>query len=652
MKSLTLMSLARVGASLMCAAVVASCGGGDDGTAPPVAATLSLYAGALRSAGSRNGVGTAAQFNFPVDVAQDSAGSIYVADAGNRTVRKISVDGTVTTLAGAAGQTGTADGAGASARFAGPGGIAVDAAGTVYVTDNNTLRKISAAGVVTTIAGAPGQSGSADGNAATARFQGPRSPAVDGAGNVYVVDGQTVRKIAADGTVSTFAGKAGEAGWASGNGAQTRFVALSSVAVDGGGNVYAAQSFFPGGLGGGDLRKFDSQGQALPFGPNPNRVAGVTYPVDIAADAAGNVYVAANGFSQPGPNFLTTFRSVLKITPDGLSATTVAGGNNDARTVDGTVAASRFTDPRAVAVGPAGRIAVVETSSNAIRLIDTQQGTVTTVAGGSGGGDTDGAAATARFNEPLGLAAGPDGTLYVADTRNHSVRKISAAGAVSTLARGFKFPLNVAIGPNSGTLYMANSAGSFGRPLSAIAPDGTASSFATIAGNSTTALAADGAGNVYVSENGGITVIAPDGGKRVLATGLFAQGLAVDAAGKVYVTSGNAVRVVDAAGRVETRAGSIDKVSHVDGTGAAAGFRQAGWLAVDTAGNIYVADVSKIRKVTPQGIVTTVADITQLEGVAPETEFMSLNRIGGLAWIDGALYATVQNAVIKIAPLN
>lgn len=548
-----------------------------------------------------------------------------------------------------------ADGNGASARFFGPSGVAVDTAGNVYVSDtgNSTLRRISPGGVVTTISGVAGQAGSTDGDSATARLRTPSALAVDAAGTLYVVDDNAVRKRSSDGTVSTFAGKAGERGPSlPGNGAQARFFNLSSVALDGAGNVYVAEAGSSN-VGGGRIRKFDSQGQALSYGRSADGVLGTPYPVDIAADAVGNLYVVYNGFDQPSPNFLTFYRNVDRITPDGLTSTSVAGGTTDLRSVDGPSASARFTDPRAIAVGPNGRIVVAETSSSAIRLINLQTGLVSTLAGGTGGGDADGGAASARFNEPQGLAAGQDGSLYIADSRNRSVRAISAAGAVSTLARGFsRFVHNVTTGPTDGSVYALYSlAPTFGRGISVIARSGIATGFGTIGPNSTAALAADAAGNVYACENGDVVVLAPGGGKRVLASGILAQHLALDAAGNVYFTSNHfTVGVIDPAGRATLRAGRPDQPGDADGAGEQAQFRAPNALALDPAGNMYVGDGIRIRKVTPDGTVTSVADITLVQGAQSGFAGTSLKGVNGLAWSAGALYATVLNGVIRITP--
>src|SRR5262249_51001510 len=163
--------------------------------------------------------------------------NVFVADSGNHTIRKVTAGGVVTTLAGAAGISGSSDGTGATARFNSPSGVAVGRAGNVYVAGlfNNTIRQITTRGVVTTpppaggvvptLAGAAGMPGSADGTGATARFNSPSGVAVDSAGNVYVADfiNDTIRKVTAGGVVTTLAGAAGISGSADGPGAMARF---------------------------------------------------------------------------------------------------------------------------------------------------------------------------------------------------------------------------------------------------------------------------------------------------------------------------------------------------------------------------------------------------------------------------------------------
>jgi sugar lactone lactonase YvrE len=197
--------------------------------------------------GNDDGTGRAATFNEPAGVAVDAAGNVYVADTENDSIRKISPAGVVTTLAGGEGP-GEQDGTGAAARFFGPRGVAVDATGHLYVADtgNNLIRKVSPAGAVTTLAGTRVKFvGSqvirfADGTGADAVFNSPNGVAVDGSGNVYVADTENncIRKVSPASVVTTLAGSI--QGFEDGAGATAKFFLPRGVAVDGSGNVYVA----------------------------------------------------------------------------------------------------------------------------------------------------------------------------------------------------------------------------------------------------------------------------------------------------------------------------------------------------------------------------------------------------------------------------
>lgn len=200
-----------------------------------------LVSGEVKSLVTRGGE---ANFNAPTMLAVDIAGNRFVANNLGHTVLRITPDGTVSVFAGVADQSGGTDGAASEARFNTPLGLALDAAGNLYVADkdNSNIRKITPAGVVSTVAGVAGQSGSADGVGAQARFAEPRAIAVDSSGTLFVADtnNQCIRKITTDGVVSTFAGQAGQAGYFDGVGKVARFNDPRGIAVDGRGNVYVA----------------------------------------------------------------------------------------------------------------------------------------------------------------------------------------------------------------------------------------------------------------------------------------------------------------------------------------------------------------------------------------------------------------------------
>jgi streptogramin lyase len=204
---------------------------------------VTTFAGTAGAFGSADATGAAARFNSPCGVATDSAGNVYVADTRNSTIRKITPAGVVSTLAGTPGASGSTDATGAAARFNSPYGVATDSAGNVYVADsrNRTIRKITPAGVVSTLAGSAGSAGTADGGVA-ARFSFPSEVATDSAGNVYVADANngTIRKLTPAGVVTTLAGTAGAFGSTDAIGAAAHFYFPYGVATDNAGNVYVA----------------------------------------------------------------------------------------------------------------------------------------------------------------------------------------------------------------------------------------------------------------------------------------------------------------------------------------------------------------------------------------------------------------------------
>lgn len=324
--------------------------------------TVFTLAGAAGVVGSADGSGSAARFAGPSDLAVDSSGTIFVADAGNDILRKVTPWGVTSILAGRPGVSGSADGSG-NATFHHPAGVTVDAVGNVYVadTDNDEIRKVSAGGAVSTLAGVAGASGSADGVGTSARFDGPSGIVADSSGNLFVADtlNHSIREITPAGAVTTIAGSAGAAGWVDATGSAARF-----------------------------------------FGPQ-----------GVAMDASGNLYVAD-----------TNNHAIRRIHLASGVVSTVAGGLGGAGSVDGGTSQAQFDFPSGVAVDAAGNIYVSDTDNQALREISTL-GTVSTLAGLAGvSGSADGVGSAARFAFPTGVAVDGSGDVYVADTNNDMVR--------------------------------------------------------------------------------------------------------------------------------------------------------------------------------------------------------------------------------------
>ncbi len=663
---------------VLAAAVVIACGGGGGGAntgvdGAPSPAVL-LYAGSLERAGSNDGVGIAAQFNLPAGVAQDASGTIYVADTGNHTIRKIAGDGTVSTMAGAAGQPGSTDGTGGAARFSSPRAVAVDSQGNLYVADtgNAVVRKISAGGVVTTLAGAAGQTGGADGSGANAQFVSPVALALDATGNLFVADAAgAVRKIAPGGIVSTFVGATGQHGFVVGNGTAARFMVVSGVAVDAAGNVavseYTASS---SGVDTGKVRRFDNQTQPLPWGNTVDGVVQVAPPSSIAADSAGNIYVTSKGYLLLAIAHPIVYDSVKMITPQGAVVPIAGQDTKEIITglglLDGPGAMARFYYPGGIAVGTAGRLVVADTQNHAIRLIDSQ-GVVSTLAGGAGGGLVDGPRETARFYDPSGLVVHPDGTLDIQDTFNGLVRRISPAGTVSTLSftrngtlvTRFNFPerhIDIAL-DESDVLYIAEQS-SVSRLLYAAQPSGQMRLLDTQSGS---ALSAGPMDRLYMASLSNVSYINTGGEGDSISTMHHTVASGFDSVsatliapnGVLYVADFNhTVSAVDAEGHVTLLAGQPGVAGHADGNSSQARLNRPVALALDPAGNLYVADIDTIRQITPDGQVRTVAGTPGQIWATPGPLPGSIGTVKGLAWYGGMLYATVQNAVLQIGPIR
>jgi len=564
---------------------------------------VSTFAG-TGARGATDGVGSGplavATFNAPSAIAVDGSGNLYVADYSNNNIRKITPAGIVSTLAGS-GSLGFNNGTGINASFNQPNGVAVDASGNVYVSDagNSVIRKITAGGIVSTYAGS-GTAGSADGAAGVASFRRPAGLTIDLGGNIFVADAanNVIRKISPTGVVSTLAGS-GTLGSANGIGTAASFFDPEGVVVDANGDIYV------GDKGNNLVRKITASGYtispALPAGLNFDGTSGIisgnpsapsastTYTItgynvygsstaQVTISVTGNIIVhtAPPVIAYVTPQVYKVNLTIAPLAPTNgggavppsiYGGVTIFAGSGIPGAANGTGALATFNGPDGTAVDAAGNVYVVDAANKIIRKI-TPAGVVTTFASG--------------FNSPTGIAVDAAGNVYVSDFGTKVIYKITPGGAVGTFASGFSSPGGVAV-DGTGNVYVADIGSN---QIKKITPAGTVSVFA-------------GSGS-FGSANGVGTA----------ASFSAPAGVAIDAAGYLYVTdSGNQlIRKITPGGLVSTLAGS-GIAGSADGIGAAASFKNPDGIAVDGVGNLYIADSgnSTIRKVTPAGIVTTLA---------------------------------------------
>lgn len=593
----------------------------------------------VASIGSEDGAGASARFFSPRAAAVDATGNAFIVDTGNHVIRKVTPTGTVSTFAGVAGVPGSADGTGADARFNSPQDIAADAAGNLFVTDtaNQTIRKITPAGVVTTVAGSAGVAGHIDGTGSAARFNQPLGLALDATGNLFVTEGGNgaIRKITPAGVVSTYA----------------RDLHFSepdycAIAVDSAGSVYVALFAFRN-----EDYTFDEQGnpirhasdigfltKVLPDGTlnyltqttrtlsPPAEVGPSSTITDLLASGVDKLIVAG---SRQVRTFSVTDRSFSALSGSGQ------GGSSDGNATD-----AHYSDQFGLAALPNGGFIVADAGNNTVRRIAVT-GSVNTIAGlalDNAVGTRDGAGAAARFAGAAGMAIDASGNLYLADTDAHCIRKISAGSVVTTLAGSpgnagaddgaganarFNRPTGVAMAP-SGDLYVADT---FNHAIRRVSAGGMVTTVAGKAGSH-----ANDPSSVFA----------------------FPQGVAVNAAGAVLVadTHNSSIRLVAGDGSVQTLYGLTGESGTADGTGGSARFTRPTGIAVAPGGDLYVTEasetpsVSRIRHIATNGTVTTIAGAENgyADGAAPR-----FNRPAAIAVdADGNLFvADTYNHVVR-----
>ncbi|WP_026309024.1 NHL repeat-containing protein [Spirosoma spitsbergense] len=533
---------------------------------------------------------TAANLNNPVGVAVDGMGNVYIADALNHRIRKVAANGVITTVAGTgmAGFSGDG-GAATSANLNTPAGVTVDGMGNFYVSDqkNQRIRMVSTAGIIITVAGTGTAGYSEDGVAAnTASLNNPAGLAVDGSGNLYIADqsNHRVRKVSAGGIISTVAGNG--IGIYSGDGGIATMTSLYSpggVLIDGTGNLYIADALNH------RIRKVANNGIIATVAGNgtvsyggdrgPATSASLYNPVGVAFDGTGNFYIADQQNQR-----------IRKVATSGI-ITTVAGNGLFTFGGDGGAAtAANLANPSGVAVDGVGNIYIADALNQRIRKV-AMSGIITTVAGnGIAGFSGDGGAATAAsLNNPVGVTVDGTGNLYIADSQNNRIRKVATSGIISTVAgngtasnsgdgglataAGFNYIAGVVL-DGSGNLYIADQGN---HRIRKVATDGIVTTVAGtgIAGYSgdgglataanlanPASVVVDGMGNLYIADygnnrirkvatNGIITTVAGNGshgfsGDGGLATAAILDNpfnVAVDGMGNLYISDSDNQRV-------------------------------------------------------------------------------------------------------------
>src|SRR5213593_2815483 len=560
--------------------------------------TLILIAGTgFTGFSGDGGPASAALLNYVHGVAVDGAGNVFVADTYNNRIRKITPDGIISTVVGSGAWGSGGDGGPAqAAQLGAPRGLTIDRAGNLFIADveNNRIRMVTPDGVINTVAGNGTAGFSGDGGPATsAQLNYPVAVSVDGAGNLFIADrhNNRIRMVNAAGTIITLtggggAGFRGDAGPAS----SAQIWDPRGVAVDNAGNVFIADS------GNNRIRMINAAGIITTVVGNTPGFSGdggaaasaqLGLPVDVAVDSGGNLFIADRG----------NYR-VRQVNSAGV-ITSVAGIGDDG----GPALAAQLNYPNMSVMDSAGNLFVAETDNQRIRKV-TPWGTITTIAGnGSWGFSGDGGPATsAQLNYPGTVAVDAGGNIYIADTRNDRIRKVSPSGMMTTIAGtgggGFggdggpaslamlNYPWGVTV-VNNGNLFVADT---LNQRIRRIGPDGI---IQTAAGHGTRGFSGDG-------------------GPAVSAQLAEPSGVAVDGSGNLFIadTDNERIRKVTPEGIITTVVGNgMQGFSGDGGPALSAQLAYPNSVAVDGAGDLFIADTNnqRIRRVTPDGIITTVA---------------------------------------------
>ncbi|GAB3991183.1 hypothetical protein GCM10028807_20710 [Spirosoma daeguense] len=600
--------------------------------------------------GSENVPATTAHLATPYGVAVDGSGNLYIADQNNHRIRKVSPSGEVTTVAGNRIPGFSGDGGQAtSAQLSTPTSVIVDGLGNLYIADrgNNRIRRVGTTGVISTVSGTITAGYSGDGGpAANAQLDSPSSVVRDASGNLYIADtgNHRIRKISTSGVITTVAGSstAGHGG-DGGPATSAQLYVPSGIAVDGSGNLYIADYFNH------RIRKVNTSGVISTIagtgtaGYNGDGIAATTAqlrnPTKLTVDASGNLYIA-DQFSH----------RVRKVNPSGIIST-VAGTGTLGYSGDGLAATSaQVYNPSDVALDGSGNLYIADSQNNRIRKVSTT-GVISTVAGtgiyADAGFSGDGGAATsAQLYLPRSMVMDGSGNVYIADQKNHRIRRVSPGGIITTVA---------------------------GTGTSGYSGDGGAATSAQL--DDPVSLALDGNGNLYIADQSsncirkvnssgvistmagtGTSGFSGDGGLATSAQLNFPNSLAMDGSGNLYISDlyNNRIRKVNSSGIISTIAGTgIFGFSGDSGPATSAQLAQPTGVALDGNENLYITDSQnhRIRKVSTTGVISTVAG-TGTSGFSgdggPATSARLASPTSIAADGSGNLYVATNNRIRRV----
>lgn len=546
-------------------------------------------------------VSTFLTMSSPVPIAADVHGNVY-SSASDCTVSRITPAGIRTVIAGVPNECSSSDGIGSNARLRGLNAFAIDAAGDLWVLEqvdiaNSRLRKVTQSGEVTTIVTTPAANGIAVANNGTVYLS---------LGGVLGAPTRIVTVV--DGVVSTFAGS-GTRWHRDGTGTSAAFSGPAGIAIDENDNLYVADYVASA------IRKITPAAVVTTFiggtqsaGTDGNRTtARFMSPNALVFDNDGNAFVADN-------------RMIRKVTPAGDVAT-IAGTIDEFGSTDGTGANARFLNARAITRAADGSLYV--TDGHSVRRV-TPEGEVTTIAGSAfSSGSTDANGTSARFLVPSGITFANDGFLYVADTGNHTIRRISPSLDVTTFAGAAGSP---------GATNATGTAARFTSPAK-LAFDANSNALLVTTSNTIRKITLPDAVVTTVAGDPFAIATAPVDGTGANARFISPSGIAVQSDGTAVIADSETLRTMTAAGVVTTVAGTYAKPASIDGTGSNARVDQASGITIDATGKIVLAQSSNyaLAIATPAGIAD-IATISPESGAVGSEFQLSTDVTSATSW--------------------